>query len=76
MTLTFKQAKHITVNRDGVLFLLVKRKLGLKVISQFYKNEELIFESSLFTIFLKQIVDIKFQNLPHPVVLERSKGWY
>ena len=76
MILTIRQAKNITVNNGDSQFLFVKRKLGVKVLSQFYRNEELIFESSLHTVFLKQIVEIKFQNLPHSILLERANGWY
>lgn len=76
MTLAIRQATDITVIKGGDQFLFVKRKLGMKVISQFYKNEELIFESSLHTFFLKQIVDIRFQNLSHVISLERTRGWY
>jgi hypothetical protein len=76
VVLTIRQTKNITVYKGHNQFLFVKRKIGMKVLSQFYRNEELIFESSLFTIFLKQIVDIKYQNLSHPVSLERNRGWY
>lgn len=76
MILTIRQAKNIAVNNGDGQFLFVKRRLSIKVMSQFFKNDELIFESSLFTIFLKQMVGIKYQNLPHLISLERSKGWY
>lgn len=76
MILTIRQAKNITVNNGDSQFLFVKRTFGVKVLSEFYRNEELTFESTLFTIFLKQKVEIQFQNLPHSVLLERTKGWY
>lgn len=76
MILTIRQATNITVNKGDTQYLFVKRKHGFKVLSQFYKNKELVFESSLYTIFLKQKVEIKFQNLPHFISFEREKGWY
>ena len=76
MLLSIRQVKNITINQGESQFVFVKRKFGFKVISQFYKNGELIFESSLYTIFLRQIVEILYQDLPNSIVLKRVGGWY
>ena len=44
--------------------------------SKFYQKDKLIFESSLYSIFLKQILNVQFQSLPDSVILEGKKGWY
>jgi len=76
MILTIRQAKNIIVNKGEEEFLFVKRKMGIKVISEFYKDNQLIVKSSLYTLFLKQNVVIEFQDLNDFVLLERSKWWY
>lgn len=76
MNLTIRQNINITVNNSEKQFLFVKRKLGGKVISQFYQNDSLVLESSLYTIFLRQTIDITYQNLPHFVSFQRTRGWY
>ncbi len=75
MLLSITQVDNIVVKNGEREFAFIKRKFGLKIISEFYQNKDLIFESSLYTIFLKQIVDIRFQNLQHNVSIERTGGW-
>lgn len=76
MNLLINQAININVFQKEDLFLHVKRDLGIKVISQFFRNGDLICQSSLITYFLKQHVEIEYQNLPDNIHLFRQRGWY
>lgn len=75
MNLQINQVININVHSNEQEFLFVKRDLGFKVRSKYYQNNNLICESTLITYFLKQNVEIEYQNMSNQILLYRNNGW-
>lgn len=74
MLFKISQAANINVSLDGKEFLMVKRKFGFRVVSRFFRDGKLVFESSLLSIAWVNLVRIRYQDLPHVVVFEKTSG--
>lgn len=73
MAYYIEQAKNIIIKKEESPFLWVKRKYGFNVISQFFKGDKMLLETSLITYFLRQNVEVRFQDLPDKIALVQSR---
>jgi hypothetical protein len=68
----------IFVYSDNLEFLVVNREINYlgKVGSKFYKNKELILETTYDIFLFRKFISIVCQNLSMPFFLKKSKGEY
>jgi hypothetical protein len=73
---TIEQVDDIIIKKDGIDFMTVKRKFGWGVTSRFYRNDNLLLETWLFTAAFYMKVKVKIQSLPQAIEMRKEGGQF
>jgi len=73
---TIEQVDDIIIKKNGTDFMKVKRKFGLGVTSRFYRNDNLLLETWLFTAAFYMKVKVKTQLLPQTIEMRKEGGLF